>query len=345
MLAGEGGEYVEVDPAHSIYRTPPAGGPGIHWKFLGEFHRTSPATFVASVPEGRVCGGEGAVLTPGGRLLADVSVELGRPPETHSVFDAVPGVPRGERGTVVVLSAAGGASYFHWLFDVLPRLDVLRRSGVHLDGAELYLVNSTRAPFQRETLERLGVPLQRVLESQASPLVEAGRLLAPSLPGLSGNPTRRACEFLRETFLSGRSEGVRGRRIYVSRARAASRRVVNEEEVLPVLERFGYELVELEALPFAEQVALFASAERVVAPHGAGLSNLVFCTPGTPVLEIFAPTYVNVCYWALSNQVDAGYHYLLGEGETPPDFVDPHLAHADIRVDPDKLVAALTRLG
>jgi hypothetical protein len=63
------------------------------------------------------------------------------------------------------------------------------------------------------------------------------------------------------------------------------------------------------------------------------------------VLEFFSPAYVNVCYWALSCQVRAEYRYLVGEGEAPPAFVDPHLGHADILLDPDKLSRALVSAG
>ena len=43
----------------------------------------------------------------------------------------------------------------------------------------------------------------------------------------------------------------------------------------------------------AEQVELFVYADVVVAPHGAGLTNLLFCREGTRIVEIFPPTYIN----------------------------------------------------
>jgi capsular polysaccharide biosynthesis protein len=186
-----------------------------------------------------------------------------------------------------------------------------------------------------------------VLESESAPYLRAERLLVPSLPGFSGNPTRRACEFLRASFLpaAGGAPAAGPGRLYVSRARAASRRVANEDEVWSVLRGFGFSRVELEDLAFERQAALFASAEWVVGPHGAGLANLVFCRPGTRVLEFFSPAYVNVCYWALSCQVGAEYRYLVGEGEAPPAYVDPHLGHSDILVDPERLSRALVSAG
>ena len=77
----------------------------------------------------------------------------------------------------------------------------------------------------------------------------------------------------------------------MSRADAVFRRVLNEHEILPVLEEYGFTLVKLETLSFQEQITLFRDAEAVVVPHGSGLANLVFCSKGTRVIELL-PTQV-----------------------------------------------------
>jgi capsular polysaccharide biosynthesis protein len=46
------------------------------------------------------------------------------------------------------------------------------------------------------------------------------------------------------------------------------------------------ELLTLESRSLAEQMSLFAGADAVVAQHGAALANLVWCRPGTAVVEI-----------------------------------------------------------
>jgi capsular polysaccharide biosynthesis protein len=63
----------------------------------------------------------------------------------------------------------------------------------------------------------------------------------------------------------------------------------------------------------AEQISLFAAAEVVIGAHGAALTNTVFCSPGTKVIEIFAPDYVNPCYRKLSSQVGLEYWEFIGE--------------------------------
>jgi hypothetical protein len=42
-------------------------------------------------------------------------------------------------------------------------------------------------------------------------------------------------------------------------------------------------------LAVPEQAAIMALAKHVVAAHGAGLTNLVFCSPAARVLEVFGP--------------------------------------------------------
>jgi hypothetical protein len=68
-----------------------------------------------------------------------------------------------------------------------------------------------------------------------------------------------------------------------------------------------------------------------VAPHGAGLANLLLCRPGTKVLELYEPNYVNTVYWYLSNHFGLDYYYMFGEGERLPDTSG--VGDADCRTD------------
>ena len=53
----------------------------------------------------------------------------------------------------------------------------------------------------------------------------------------------------------------------------------------------------------------------IYALAGAGLSNLVFCQPGTKVLEFFPEKYVRHAYYDICNQRGLNYHYLLCPSE------------------------------
>ena len=68
------------------------------------------------------------------------------------------------------------------------------------------------------------------------------------------------------------------------RPNAKSRRLVNSDELLLKLK--GWETVTLEKLSIRDQMKTFAEATHILAAHGAGLVNLLWCQPGTKVIEI-----------------------------------------------------------
>ena len=55
------------------------------------------------------------------------------------------------------------------------------------------------------------------------------------------------------------------RRLLISRSSASYRQLLNEAELFEALAPIGFERVWLEELPFVQQVALFQSAEAIVA--------------------------------------------------------------------------------
>ena len=83
-------------------------------------------------------------------------------------------------------------------------------------------------------------------------------------------------------------------------------------------------------------------AEAIVAPHGAGLTNLVWCAPKTRVVEIFSPLYVNLCYWAIASLTQADYYYLLGSADRVISNInDSSFFLENISVDPVALERTL----
>lgn len=75
--------------------------------------------------------------------------------------------------------------------------------------------------------------------------------------------------------------------------------------------------VTTEDLSLIEQIVLFHNAEIIVAPHGAGLVNLLFARPGTKVIELFQ-AHEDDTYWYLS-QVIGLDHVCVKTTEFKPD--------------------------
>lgn len=352
--------YLNIYPKNQIYLTPPRTlDKTVHFAFRFGNQVEFPGAFVAILPDGRYwlaqSQAETAIITSDHKLLADVSPDFpvlspGHPdkhPSRHSIFSLgkLPPVQSID-GTVAVLSGLLNDVYFHWMFDILPRIELLRRSGIEIACIDHFLINSRNLlPFHLETLNILGIPETKIVKCNY-PHIKARRLVVPSFPGNIAWMPKWACDFLRSEFLNqtATNKYEKVERLYISRKNATNRRIINEDEVLSFLNQFGFKSVTLEAMSVAEQVSLMADAEVVLAPHGSGLTNILFCRAGTKVIEIFSPNYVYPCYWLVSNIVNLKYYYLIGENFAGFYFhkmLYPNPGSEDIFVNLDSLLKVM----
>jgi capsular polysaccharide biosynthesis protein len=120
---------------------------------------------------------------------------------------------------------------------------------------------------------------------------------------------------------------------------------MNEREVLQALRPLGFTSCRLETMPLADQVALFHRAECVVGPHGAGLTNLLFCRSGTKVVEIGTPYRPWACFYEIAHHRGLDYHLHMASPTRVRHF-DPRtgVGDSDLRVDPRGLYDVMTSL-
>jgi tetratricopeptide (TPR) repeat protein len=309
-----------------------------------EHQSHSRKAFVAVLPNGRAWADvvTTAVITSDNKLVADISMGCA---ELVITSDKLPPAEHVD-GNVAFLSARwGGAAYFHWMFDVITRFDLLQRSGL-IETIDKFVVNASDSSYQAETLETLGIPQDKLLESRCNLHITADKLIVPSISyNGSGAVSKWKCEYIKQTFLNKQQplNTDYSERIYISRQQASYRRIVNEDEVIKYLEKFGFRSVKLETMSVAEQASCLAAAKVVVAPHGGGLTNLVFCSPGTKVIEIFSPLYVPYCYWMISNLCGLEHYYLIGD--LVDDGTPTKPLHKDMQLDLNSLEKLLTIAG
>ena len=253
----------------------------------------------------------GYVFDESGYLIDGASHRFSRKIQRGLVshpYQVIPRIKKIEE-TVAGIAASNHDAYFHWLFDLLPRLKMLEDMGVKPD--KYYLQCHYR--FQRETLELLDmIPQARIINCTDVSLLSASRLIVPCHEVMDGREFPKwVIDFVRNRFLSkvGKVEDNSCKRIYVSRADALFRRVLNESEIIPILKEYGFTSVKLEKLSVREQIALFRDAEAVVLPHGSGLANLVFCSKRTPVIELL-PAQVLDHGYRLSMAAELDYFFL-----------------------------------
>ena len=235
----------------------------------------------------------------------------------------------------VLLSTDGGSNYFHWMCHVLPKIHLLNQSKINWNEINKIIVPENRGDFVKETLDILNIPQDKILETKGGDHYIFDTLIVPCKPNRHIHMSRWSFDFLKNSFL--KDESPPSVKLFISRRDSCGRGIENKNEVKEVLEPLGFQEVFLEDYSVTEQARLFNGATDIISPHGAGLTNLAFCEPGTKVVELFSPNYVLPLYWNFCNILDLNYYYLMGEGERPEKGTDPHLKNQKISVNISEL--------
>jgi capsular polysaccharide biosynthesis protein len=277
-----------------------------------------PARYTLEVRDGRLVGDFGATVTPGGVLDYQTSGYFGidgwreHPLFLHPTLGRIERVP----GTVLSLTTRGTAvNYYHFLYDALARYGIFEESlpGVRPDA----VVVPHGSGYQRALLELAGIDAPFV-QPRAGVTVQADRLLVPSTPNQDLDAPPWVVQWLRDR-LPAAPAADSPRRLYLTRGdQPNTRRYVQEPALWPWLEQRGFVRIDAGRFPVQEQIDLFAGAEVVVAPHGAALTNITFCRPGTRVLEMFAANYVHLGLWTIADAAGLDYRYLVADGDHRP---------------------------
>jgi len=241
---------------------------------------------------------------------------------------------------VFVCGTGASTGYFHWMAEVAARLAYFRP--LIRDRGWDVLVADHGLSFVDETLDLLGLG-DRVHRLRGAARLDRW-LLADSFyrPGnavLSPLVSQGMQTLLQPVLDRPRPAG--GRRLFVSRSDARWRKVVNEAEIMPVLERFGFQRILPGKLSLAEQATLFRDAEVVLGPHGAGLTNVAFMGPDTLLIELFGENGFLVShFWTIGSFGRVRYAPVLTEVAG----VGSRTEDANMILPPARLEAILTEL-
>lgn len=211
-------------------------------------------------------------------------------------------------------SGINSTSYFHWLIEELPK--AIRIQKIYPEVIFIVAEEHER-DYILQTLE--AYKLKYVLKSEPV-LVEKFILINSSLTGWGRNTD---LAMLSEQITKIERQSQNQQKIYVSR-RHSSRGMKNEKAFEDALSFRGFEVLMLENMEWKNQVSKFHSASVVVAPHGAGLSNLVYCQTGTKVLEIFRNDFVNSCFQVIANQRNLSYDSFILDSDSTMSTMSTH---------------------
>lgn len=313
---------------------------------------------VIEVPNGRIFTDNEssvAVVSQYNRLVENVSLSLTQgkvaEPNLNNIFEQrYFTTPTKYSGTVfsMLTGGAGINNIGHWFIDVLPRLHLLRQSGLY-DKVDWFYVPSLRYSFQTETLELMGIPAEKIITGDTHAHIAADCIIASTAP--RGNHTlipKWLCEFIQESFLPYADEESElitpeSPYLYISRSDSKIRNVINEKELLEKLKPYGFKTIVSSQLSIKEKIKLFSKAKVVLGATGAGLISMFFCKPGTKMVEIFNEGFVIEPFYDIATKIDLDYEYIICKGNKRVRNAGQG-QREHLLVETDKVVAILEKM-
>jgi hypothetical protein len=336
FVAGHPKAWTLVSDQRTIVRRPPL----VFGPRAPDFGSTAsefiPDLGVFVLDRGRVVGRPGWAVTADGVLLNENSW-FGEvfEPRVRSVGY---GRTRRLKGTCLSLASDYSAGNFaHFILDSLGRLAIAARGGVVPADVDHIYIPRPPSTSARQIMLAMGVPEAKCVWAGAGS-VSADQMIVTSFPGRKRSYVDWIVDFIRESVPL--EEPIPGHRVYVPRR--GVRRIVNEEELLPIMRRYGF--VVHDHAEVANEPGYFRGTEFVLGAHGAGLANAIFCCPGSTVLELIPTDHVFPYYYTMADASGLTYACIMGQSLGSRGVVESGRSPFDVRVEPKHLDDALSAL-
>ena len=194
-----------------------------------------------------------------------------------------------------VLGSNSGNNYYSNLLEFLPRIFFNKKTNVkiaiHRNSSNKY------RKFIRSVLQSLNIEFSFVfLDDDFYYFYESE---FPQFINLNDS-----IKILKH-FINPKINSESSKKIYVTREDSIYRKVVNENDITNILRKKGFKIINPQLYKIDQQIEIFANADKIIAPHGSNLANIIFCKPDTEIIEIapffrenekiFDNRYANLC--------------------------------------------------
>lgn len=203
-------------------------------------------------------------------------------------------------------------NYYHFIIDYCIRFRELEAIGL-IDANTKILFPGKIKSWQSEYFSLLGINVDNVILTNKNPLFVRNCLIA-STRRERFLVSKSACNNFVQDMIKTTNQAPdisKNKRIYISR-KNSSRKILNEYELINLLEEHEFEIVQCENLSVAQQIKLFSQANLIVAPHGAGLTNLIYAEKPRVIEIVPRDEWVWGYFAALTCRLGGDYQAITG---------------------------------
>ena len=212
--------------------------------------------------------------------------------------------------------------YFHWIGDVLQKYYSLKKRNIKLILPASY----SKIDFIISSSKALNIELEFIQENE---ILKCKNLTIVPTTFISGNFYNDIMLTIRSKFNNAIpvNSNLSNKIVYLSRELTDRRKVDNDAEIKDLIKKKGGETLILEKMSWVEQLGYFQNCEILISPHGAGLTNMIFCFKKVKVIE-FRHHYSNIqnMYFSMSSTLKLDYFYIKCQGKD----IDPHTSNINV---------------
>ncbi|MBL6857612.1 MAG: glycosyltransferase family 61 protein [Pelagibacteraceae bacterium] len=233
------------------------------------------------------------------RFKKNLKIINGKTTENFVFENGTPNIKKKIKGNVFSLltGGAGKNNYWHWIFDVLPRIGILEKTSFK-KKTDYYLLPSMSKKYQVETLLEIKISASRLINSENNKHIICNNLTSVDHPiNLSNDPSKSilniptwVIQWLKKKYIKKNYKSLNlPKKFFINReldSNTFARKIINNDDVKNTLINLGFKSVCLSDLSFKNQVKLFNNAKFIIGLHGGGFANLIFSKQGTKVIEI-----------------------------------------------------------
>ena len=244
---------------------------------------------------------ENVAIICGNKIVDKVSYqqvdgELKNANHNSVLYKGTPYLKKKFRGRVLSLTqgASGHRNYFHWLYDILPKINICSKNYNLKEIDYLYL--SKLETYQKSTLEILGYDNLKIIDANKNRHIQADEIICSEHPwykrGFILEEAKKLPEWIikwiNDSFINYGKKFSCNERIFIDRSESTFShcQFVNNKEIINFLENEGFTSYKVGQLSFQEQIYLFNNAKIIIGAHGAAFANLAFCKKNTKIIEI-----------------------------------------------------------
>ena len=195
---------------------------------------------------------------------------------------------------------ASGNNYFHFMFDIIPKIFLLN-SKISLKKIDYFYIANPKE-WQIKILKNLGITEDKLLSSKKYNHIIADEIYSVDHPwyirGHIHNSVKEIPKWIvlknREIFLKKNRKNTK-KRIFLDRSNSSYNhcQISNPNFVNEFIVKNKFKSLKPELSTFKTQINLFNNSSIIIGAHGASLANIIFCRPRTKIIELIPADHPN----------------------------------------------------